>query len=66
MKKAVIYGIGEIGKKYISDCIRLGITELELVDSNSDLQGTNYQGMKIHSPADTELENYNLLVITVS
>lgn len=66
MKKAVIYGIGEIGKKYISDCIRLGITELELVDSNSDLQGTNYQGMKIHSPADTAWEEYDLVVITVS
>ena len=65
MGKTVIYGIGRIGKKYIDQCMLCEITDLKLVDSNADLWGTEYRGMKICDPESVMWQEYELIVISV-
>jgi hypothetical protein len=64
MKKVVIYGIGKAGKKYIDYCIAHGVTDLQLVDSDSSLWGNEYHGMRIYSPSDIKWQEYALVVIS--
>lgn len=64
MKKIVLFGIGQIGKKYIDECLAAGITDLKLVDSKELLWGSTYRGMEISNPADVIWNKYNRVVIT--
>lgn len=65
MEKAVIYGIGRIGKRYIDQCILCGVVGLKLVDSDSSLWGTEYKGMEICNPETVSWQEYRLVVIAV-
>lgn len=64
MKKKIIYGIGKIGRDYIEKCITQGIVGLKLVDSNSQLWGSQYKGLTIHNPQNILWQEYELIVIT--
>lgn len=66
MEKVIIFGIGKIGKKYVDYCIEQGVKELELVDSNNGLWGTEYRGRKISSPAEISWQEYDLVVTAVN
>ena len=66
MEKVIIYGIGIIGKEYVDYCIEQGVKELELVDSNSSLWGTEYRGVRINNPAEIMWQEYDLVVTAVN
>lgn len=46
MRKVVIYGIGEVGKQYVDNCISQGLSNFHLVDSNSALWKSNIREWK--------------------
>lgn len=64
MRKIIIYGTGQIGKSYIEQCIAQGVEDMELVDSDSSLWGTEFQGMKIWNPDEILWKEYALIVIS--
>ncbi len=66
MKKVIIYGIGKTGKEYIDYCLSHGAANFRLVDSNSDLWKSNYQGIKIESPSIALQQEYDLIVTAVN
>jgi len=66
MREIIIYGVGEIGRNYIDDCMESGVKGLRLVDSNSSLWGTEYREIIICNPADIMWKDFGLVVITVS
>lgn len=66
MDKAIVYGIGKIGKSYVDHCVDQGVKGLVLTDSNSSLWSTEYRGMKINNPAEILWNEYDIIVIAVN
>ena len=66
MRKIAIYGIGQIGKKYVDKFVAQGISKMTLTDSNSVLWGTEYDGMQILNPDEIAWLEYALVIVTVS
>lgn len=66
MDKVIVYGIGKVGKKYVDDCIDLGVKGLVLTDSNSGLWGTEYRGIRINNPAEIRWDEYDIVITAVN
>ena len=64
MRKIIIYGIGKIGKSYVEQCMAQGVKDIELVDSNSSLWGTNFLGQRIWNPDEILWRECTLVVVS--
>lgn len=64
MRKIIIYGIGKIGKRYVEQCMEQGVKDIELVDSNSSLWGTNFLGRRIWNPDEILWKECALVVVS--
>jgi len=65
-RDVIIYGIGKIGKGYVTECVEKDINIIKIIDSDSNLWGMQYEGITIQNPAELLPESTEVIVIAVA
>ena len=65
MSKIVIFGAGFVGKRYVSDPY-IKIDTIAILDNNSNLWGTYYEGTPVLSPDNIRNLEYDYVIIAIN